>query len=202
LNFKPSEAAFLAFPSPQFSNHPMVASVNVLVSPSNYLFLSPLYKQIPGVTVQPFKLRSRDLNIGTMLTLMSVDQTQAAPLYMGQVTKVLREMASESSGNFHYLDFKRRLDEVDLDRKQREFLNQRLDLLESFLDLENSTASPAFEAGGVTIIDLSCPFVDANLACILFKIGVDMYLESGSTTGKVIVVDEAHKVYLPLSPGS
>jgi hypothetical protein len=36
----------------------------------------------------------------------------------------------------------------------------------------------------------------------LFKIGVDMYLESGSTTGKVIVVDEAHKVCLPLSSGS
>ena len=137
-----------------------------------------------------------------MLTLMSVDQTQAAPLYMGQVTKILREMASESSGNFHYLDFKRRLDNVDLDRKQRDFLNQRLDLLESFLDLEDSTASPTFEAGGVTIIDLSCPFVDANLACILFKIGMDMYLESGSTTGKVIVVDEEHKVCLPLSPGS
>jgi hypothetical protein len=121
---------------------------------------------------------------------------------MGQVAKLLREMASESSGNFHYPDFRRRLDKVDLDRKQREFLNQRLDLLESFLDLEDSTTSPAFDAGGVTIIDLSCPFVDANLACILFKIGMDMYLESGSTTGKVIVVDEAHKVYLPLPSSS
>ena len=137
-----------------------------------------------------------------MLTLMSVDQTQAAPLYMGQLTKVLREMASESSGNFNYPDFRLRLDRVDLDRKQREFLNQRLDLLESFLDLEDSTASPAFEAGGVTIVDLTCPFVDANLACVLFKIGMDMYLESGSTTGKVIVVDEAHKVCLPFLSGS
>lgn len=179
-----------------------MTSVNVLVSPSNYLYLRPLYEQIPGVTVQPFKLRPRDLNIGTMLTLMSVDQTQVAPLYMGQVTKVLREMASQSSGNFHYPDFRCRLDKVDLDRKQREFLNQRLDLLESFLDLEDSTASPAFEAGGVTIIDLSCPFVDANLACILFKVGMDMYLESGSTTGKAIAVDEAHKVCLPPPSGS
>jgi hypothetical protein len=157
--------------------------------------------QIPGVTVQPFKLRPRDLNIGTMLTLMSVDQSQAAPLYMSHVTKVLREMASESSGNFNYPDFRRRIDNVKLDRKQREFLNQRLDLLESFLDLEGSSVSPAFEAGGVTIIDLSCPFVDANLACVLFKIGMDMYLESSSNTGKVIAVDEAHKVYLSLPLG-
>jgi hypothetical protein len=155
--------------------------------------------QIPAVTVRPFKLRPRDLNIGTMLTLMSIDQSQAAPLYMGQVTKVLRDMASESSGNFNYRVFRRRLDDLDLDRKQIGFLDQRLDLLESFLDLEDSTASPAFEAGGVTIIDLSCPFVDANMACILFKIGMGMYLESSSTTGKVIAVDEAHKVYfLPM----
>jgi hypothetical protein len=68
--------------------------------------------------------------------------------------------------------------------------------LESFLDLEDSTASPIFEAGEVIIIDLSCPFVDANTACVLFNIGMGMYLESNSTTGKVVVVDEAHKICL------
>ena len=36
------EAIFLVFPSPQFPNYPRVTSVNVLVSPSNYLCLSPL----------------------------------------------------------------------------------------------------------------------------------------------------------------
>jgi hypothetical protein len=73
-------------------------------------------------------------------------------------------------------------------------LKQRLELLESFIDQEGSTSSLCFEAGGVTIIDLSCPFVDANTACMLFQIGISMYLDSNSTTGKVIVVDEAHKV--------
>ena len=46
----------------------------------------------------------------------------------------------------------------------------------------------------MTIIDLSCPFVDANMACVLFNIGISLYLESGLTTGKIIAVDEAHKV--------
>jgi hypothetical protein len=129
-----------------------------------------------------------------MLTLMSVDNTHAAPLYMGTVTKVLREMAAESATSFDYLEFRRRLDEAGLERKQLEFLNQRLELLDSFLDLENKTTSPEFRAGEITIIDLSCPFLDASTACVLFKVGMGLYLDSDSTLGKLIVLDEAHKV--------
>jgi hypothetical protein len=206
-NFRPSEAAFLAAPSQQFSSCLRVNRVNVLVSPSNYLQLSALYTQIPGVEVQPFVLHPKDLNIGTMLTLMSVDQSQGTSLYMGTVTKILRKMATELSGTFNYLEFRRRLREAGLDRKQMEFLNQRLDLLESFLDLEDSITSPTFNPGEVTIIDLSCPFVDPSTACVLFKIGMGMFLESDAAPGKVIFVDEAHKVrvtsvYLALLPRS
>ena len=202
MNFKPSEVAFLASPNPCFPNQARVSKINVLVSPSNYLTLQPLYLQIPGVTVQPFKLHPKTLNIDTMLTLMSVDTSDSTPLYMSQVTKILRDMATKSSKQFNYLDFKRQLDAAKFDRKQSDFLNQRLDLLESFLDLHNSTPSPLFEAGTVTIIDLSCPFVDVNTACVLFKIGMGMYLNSGATTGKLVAVDEAHKVCLsyPTSP--
>ncbi len=157
-----------------------------------------MYSQIPGVTVQPFKLCPKDLNIGTMLTLMSVDTTDSAPLYISQVTKILRDMASTSSKEFDYLDFKRQLANAKLDRKQIDFLNQRLDLLESFIDLQGTNPGSAFEAGTVTILDLSCPFVDVNTACVLFKIGMVMYLESSATTGKLIAVDEAHKVFKPL----
>ncbi|KAF4633389.1 hypothetical protein G7Y89_g4730 [Cudoniella acicularis] len=183
------------------SFRPCVKKVNVLVSPSNYLPLKALYTEIPGVTVQPFMLRPKDLNISTMLTLMSVNQTQAAPLYMGIVTKILRNMASETAESFNYPEFRRRLDDAGLDKKQEEFLNQRLDLLESFLDLDGSTTSPTFAAGEITIIDLSCPFMDASTACVLFKISIGLYLESDSTIGKVIVLDEAHK-YMTDTPAS
>jgi hypothetical protein len=130
-----------------------------------------------------------------MLKLMSVDQSQSAPLYMSRVTKILREMAAMTTDALNYRAFKRRLDDADLSNTQREFLNQRLDLLESFLDLDGSTASPRFDAGGITIIDLSCPFMDPNTACVLFQVSMNMYLESNPGTGKVVVVDEAHKVY-------
>lgn len=133
------------------------------------------------------------LDVGTMLVLMAVDQSKDKSLYMAQVTKILRDIATERNGDFDYLDFKRRLSDQNFDRKQRDFLNQRLDLLESFLDLDSSSTDLAFGAGEVTIIDMSCPFVDSNTACVLFKIAMKKYLES-SVSGKMIVLDEAHKV--------
>lgn len=72
-------------------------------------------------------------------------------------------------------------------------LQMRLDPLESFLDLHNTRPESQFKEGEVTIMDMSCPFVDANTACILFRIGLQKYLHSGAT-GKMIVLDEAHKV--------
>ncbi|KAG4434572.1 hypothetical protein IFR05_009958 [Cadophora sp. M221] len=184
-----------------FSSAPGTKKINVLVSPSNFLSMKALYTQIPCVKVNPFKLQPKDLNISTMLTLMSVNKTEAAPLYMGIVTKILRDMASKTAEGFDYPEFRRQLDDAGLDRKQTEFLTQRLDLLESFLDLDGSTVSPDFTAGEITIIDLSCPFVDASTACVLFKVGMGLYLESDSTVGKVIVLDEAHK-YMTDTPAS
>ena len=70
-------------------------------------------------------------------------------------------------------------------------MEQRLDLLDSFLnldpDLSNTTLE--FNAGGITIVDLSCLFVDGATACILFKIAKDLYLKSNMATSKVIVLD-------------
>ncbi len=196
LTFMPSETAFLACPSRTFPSIPCVTPMNILVAPSNYHNLKYSYEQIPGVNVNAFRLRPRDLNVGSILNLMSVDQSQSAPLYIGQITKILRELASCSPDGFDYNDFKRRLDKSPLTRAQQGPLRQRLDLLESFLVTDDSAPTWTFESGGVTIIDLSCPFVDANLACMLFNIGIRLYLESGLTTGKVIAIDEAHKVCL------
>lgn len=158
LSFRPCEAAFLGCPNRQFPTHPSVAPVNILVAPSNYHNLQVSYAQIPGVNVQPFRLRPRDLNVSSMLTLMSVDQSQSAPLYIGQITKILREMASTSSQTFNYAEFKRRLEGSKLSGAQRGPLQQRLELLESFLILDDSIPSWNFECVSATVIDLSCPF--------------------------------------------
>lgn len=76
-------------------------------------------------------------------------------------------------------------------------LEQRLLLLNSFLEppsMHPSTRSKRFAPGQLTIIDLSDPFLDAASACGLFDIIVRLFIRAEVETGKVLVVDEAHKV--------
>lgn len=83
-------------------------------------------------------------------------------------------------------------------------LEQRLSLLTAFLaeaspalktaKKPNKIQSPRFRAGQITIIDLSDPFLDTASACGLFEIIVRQFIRADVATGKVLVVDEAHKV--------
>jgi hypothetical protein len=190
--FSISEAAFLGAPNPELPNHAHVEKVNVLVSPSNYVKIARLYTRVPNVTVSNFKLKPQNLDIEIMLTLMNVNESGETPLYMAAVTQILREMATKGD-TFNYFIFKDRLRECHFTPAQMNMLQIRLGLLESFLDLDNSCPELQFKEGEVTILDMSCPFVDANTACILFKIGLQRYLQS-KAAGKMVVLDEAHKV--------
>lgn len=69
---------------------------------------------------------------------------------MAQVIRILRDMAMESGGYFDYSDFRARLSALKLDRSQTPFLYQRLDLLDSYLDLPGASTSDYFVDGGVT----------------------------------------------------
>lgn len=99
-----SEAAFLAAPHPNFTTHPHVKKINVLVSPSNYVRMARLYSRIPNVAVSPFKLKPAGLDIDIMLTLMKVSESDEQPLYMATVTQILHQMATDG-GPFNYLTF-------------------------------------------------------------------------------------------------
>lgn len=194
VSSQPSEAAFLARVLPQYAQEQPVP-LRVLVSPTNFHNLKKMYSQIPNIEVRPFKLQPKHLNISTMLLLMSFSQNDGMPLYMAQVTRLLRDMAMESGGYFNYCDFRGRLNALKLNRSQTPFLYQRLDLLDSYLDIAGETTGDYFIDGGVTIIDLSCPFIDQNTACILFQIAIELFLHTHPSRGKMVVADEAHKVF-------
>lgn len=73
-----------------------------------------------------------------------------------------------------------------------------MSLLTSFLAKDKKgrrlTSTSRFAAGRLTIIDLSDPFIDPASACGLFEIVVRLFVRTDVGTGKVLVVDEAHKV--------
>lgn len=52
----------------------------------------------------------------------------------------------------------------------------------------------SFEPGTLTIVDLSCPFVDESAACAMFNICLALFLEGRAEAGRIVVLDEAHKV--------
>jgi hypothetical protein len=69
-------------------------------------------------------------------------------------------------------------------------------LLTSFMSKESTGRAKRrrFAAGQLTIIDPSDPFIDPAFARGLFEIIIRIFVRSDVGTGKVLLVDEAHKV--------
>lgn len=125
---------------------------------------------------------------------------------------ILREMAREAGDTpgLRYSAFKNRIEKEKLLPGQEQPLKMRLQLLESFLVVQEQNQSEGqqkhkskakkqlpvweFDPGSLTIVDLSCPFVAENDACALFNICLSLFLEDRSSNGRIIALDEAHKV--------
>ncbi|OAG35528.1 hypothetical protein AYO21_10267 [Fonsecaea monophora] len=184
--------------------------VRVLVSPSNVHAMHKLYKNLPGLPrdaprpdVIPLYFQENQLNVTRLMTLMAVDDKDKVPLYMEVLFKVLRDMTTEKkgTGGFDYLDFKARLSGKGFNSTQNGPLRLRLEVLESFLAHKVQTAESAARLrdmfmsapGTLTVVDLSCPFVNENDACALFTICLSIFMESRADCGRVIALDEAHK---------
>ncbi|QDS68924.1 hypothetical protein FKW77_008310 [Venturia effusa] len=186
--------------------------VRVLVSPSNVWAMEKIYSNLPGLPkscpkpqVVPLYISEKQLNVTNMMTLMSVDQSSGhQPLYLEVLTKVLRDMVMESKGKpgLKYSEFKLRLTAAGFSHEQTNPLKLRLQLLEAFMEQQPKPGAPAqrattdvwqFEKGSLTIVDLSCPFVNSNDACALFSICLSLFMEGRSTGGRIVALDEAHK---------
>lgn len=120
------------------------------------------------------------------------------------IINILKQMAFESKGapGLNYQAFLQRVNAEAFARDQKGPLQLRLQLLESFMDTgiraskKNSQKTDIFnvQPGSLTIVDLSDPFVDAASACVLFDICLALFLEERSDIGRIIALDEAHKV--------
>ena len=190
-------------------------SVTVLVSPSNLERMRILYRNMPGVSleskkpiVEPLVLDEAYLNVDRLLGLMAAGDSEGPmPLYMQSVLQVLREMAmkNQSRPGIDYAEFKKQILRKPLTPAQLGPLLIRLDLLESFIgkpDKNNQIRGNNWTPvpGRLVVVDLSCPFVDPATACGLFDICLGVFLEQDSKIGRVVALDEAHKVCITYSP--
>jgi hypothetical protein len=108
---------------------------------------------------------------------------------------------SQGLGPFDYNSFKDALSDTQFVRGQDGPMKLRLDLLESFMkrstafrrkilaNTENDflTGTP----GGLTIVDLTDPVIDADSACVLFDICLSVFIQQ-TQCGKIVALDEAH----------
>ena len=187
--------------------------VRVVVAPENLDTMTRLYANLPGLPanapkpeVFPLKLTERQLNITNMMTLMNVKEDGHAPLYIASINSILREMkrGQNRRPGIDYGKFRALLAAQRFNESQIQMLQLRLQLLDECLE----TAVPGkgmtgdhkayedvwrFEPGTLTIVDLSSEFVNAGDACALFTVCLNLFMARRCETGRVVVLDEAHK---------
>ncbi|KAB5592355.1 hypothetical protein CTheo_4179 [Ceratobasidium theobromae] len=223
----PCEAAHIALCSDSSVAPP---PVRVYVSPASLNTMRRVYAPLgSGVTVEPLYFSEEELDAQAFLSIMAVNGgSDSAPLYMQIVLNILRQLGENYTyGEFvRQLDIHKQ----NFNPAQLAGLEQRMALLKSFLEpsaqptstaatIGTSTnrrasvmsmasvspsprrpASPRFAAGQLTVIDLSDPFIDPASAAGLFDIILRLFVRADVGTGKVCVVDEAHK-YLSTENG-
>jgi len=105
-------------------------------------------------------------------------------------------MVSKKPGPINFQSFESQLGQQGFSREQKGPMNMRLDLLKSFMDTTSNKKKNMFAAtpGALTIVDLTDPFIDSATACVLFDICLSLFLESPTNSGRVVALDEGHKV--------
>ncbi|KAG5648683.1 hypothetical protein DXG03_000029 [Asterophora parasitica] len=149
------------------------------------------------VVVEPLTFSESELDAQAFLSMMAVGSSDSAPLYVQIILTILRELGEK----FTYQAFMKELDlrKQQFNPAQLSGLEQRMSLLTSFIYKkacgygQAKKALPRFAGGRLTIIDLSDPFIDPASACGLFEIITRLFVRAEVGTGKVLVVDEAHK---------
>ncbi|KAI0771996.1 hypothetical protein BD413DRAFT_604128 [Trametes elegans] len=185
----PCEAAWLGCAAKDNVSPP---SVRVYVSNSSLSTMKKVYEPLgEDVTVRPLTFSHSELDAQAILSMMAIGSLDSAPLYMQSVLSILRELGED----FTYNKFLAEVHEAkrDMNPGQKMGLEQRLSLLASFVDPAKSRRGSLFKPGRLTIIDLSDPFIDPSSACSLFEIVTRLFVRAELDTGKVLVVDEAHK---------
>ncbi|KAF8742100.1 putative DNA-binding domain, partial [Rhizoctonia solani] len=223
----PCEAAHIALCTDSSVTPP---PVRVYVSPASLNTMKRVYAPLgSGVVVEPLYFSEEELDAQAFLSIMAVSGgSDGAPLYMQVILNILRQLGENYTYTefIRQLDEHKQ----NFNSAQLAGLEQRMALLKSFLEppteansavatIGTSTnrrasvmsttsvsppsrrsSAPRFAEGQLTVIDLSDPFIDPASAAGLFDIVLRLFIRADVGTGKVCVVDEAHK-YLSTEGG-
>ncbi|TFK55842.1 hypothetical protein OE88DRAFT_1731482 [Heliocybe sulcata] len=199
MNSRPCEAAWLGVSKVPGVKPP---PVRVFVAKSSLNTMQAIYRPLgTNITVQPLLFKQSDLDAEAFLSMMAVESSDSAPLYVQTILSILRDLGE----NFTVQGFNSKLDEhkQKWNPAQKAGFEQRMALMNTFTGTNKQVKGlgSLFAKGQLTVIDLSSPFIDPASACGIFEIAVRMFLRVNVGTGKVLVVDEAHK-YLSVNNGS
>ncbi|KAF9075978.1 hypothetical protein BDP27DRAFT_1380598 [Rhodocollybia butyracea] len=196
----PCEAAWVGV-----SDRPSIVPppVRVYVSKSSLNTMRTVYAPLTkrgNVVVEPLQFNESELDAQAFLSLMAVGSSDGAPLYIQILLSILRDLGESFS--YPALMSALELKKKNFNPAQLAGLEQRLSLLTSFMAPKKNkknglwdtlTDQRRFAPGELTVIDLSDPFIDPASACGLFEVITRLFVRAEVNTGKVLVVDEAHK---------
>ncbi|TBU49055.1 hypothetical protein BD309DRAFT_883325 [Dichomitus squalens] len=185
----PCEAAFIGQSRIEGACPP---KVKVYVSRSSIHTMRRVYSVLgDNVSLEPLQFSESELDAQAILSMMAIGTSESAPLYMHRVLSILRDLGER----FTYAQFLKQIEiaKKEMNAMQTNALDQRLVLLKTYVDGSAAKSKTRFGPGQLTIIDLSDPFIDPPMACALFEIVTRLFVRADVGTGKVLVVDEAHK---------
>ncbi|KAH7101551.1 P-loop containing nucleoside triphosphate hydrolase protein [Auriculariales sp. MPI-PUGE-AT-0066] len=195
---RPCEAAYLGSPATADDAH--VKRITVLTSSVNIANRRRTYAHLPNVDVQPLLLGDADITAPRLLALMGMsdDAEKTMPLYMKTILQIVRDIGPDG---FSYTEFKLRTKRERFDSTQRIMLAHRLRLLDAFVQSSSRPIRSYFAPGDMVLVDLTDPFLNGEFASLLFDIVLGSFMGWNSPTGRIVVLDEAHK-YLTNSKSS
>ena len=206
------QLAGLFQPSPELATHYghlRAARVEVLVSPSYYKQRVAYYKG-SGAEVRPLLFRWTSLGAAHLRAIMRLEDEKNQQLYISVALDLLRRY-QQKGVKPDFDDFAAEIEEACTSGTQSGPLAQRLQLLESVLAeskrnkgnglaAQHADLADLVAPGTLVVADLTDPLLSAADANGIFQVLLEQFRASEVDTGKLVVLDEAHR-YIAGSSG-
>ena len=187
---------------------PRVRNVVVLTSPSYHKQRRKYYGGVKDVhvDVQPLLFNWGDLKASHLRTLMRLEEKESQQLYVSVLLDLLRRYQQDDKIP-DFEDFFNEVKELCQSQSQSSPLEQRLQLLESFVaESERNKASKhvsleeCVKPGTMVIVDLTDPLLSVADANALFQVLLERFRLIKCPSGKLCVLDEAHRYLVSGAP--